>query len=615
MSDQRAFWLELRRRHVVRAAVGHIVFFWLLVQVADVVLPYLGVVENPVRWAIVAGVALFPVTLILAWFIEHPWHRYTSSRLALDLIVIVAIGALTATWAIRNIPQAIHARTSIVVMPFHYDANNPREQFLSRAFALQINSLLMKSRSIDVVGYESANSALLEGLDILGIARKLGVKHVLSGVISSTGGSMQLSVRLDDNAGHELWSTSVQDSIDNLPAVQEQIAAQVQARIGESGAGVSVAAAAARECPMPSDTNALERYFTARHYLESRTESEQSRADLQNAAEIFAGLIRNYPDFAQAYSALAWTREYQVTYDPEGRNRSAVRQEAAKLGRQAWELCDRLGEALVLIENQADDPNPFINEEQNLALWMRMQPESPEALEKYTRHLGRTGRSVERVRLAEHNYRLNPLSVRAIKTLVSAYMGEGRLDEAIELEKRAFELGSTSPAFAAGDKARKLCQKDLDCVLDNLPSDFAPFREQLKSIYAAPGSETEGQQAIDTAMRLVEMSQGVALNWFTGSACNYDHLSPLFFRLWDKSQENHWFWYWPNAWRKDCANVWESDEFPRVLEEAGLVEYFKAKKWPDACRPDGESFSCSQAIWDASHASAQASAMPAEKNL
>jgi len=610
MSDRRAFWQELRRRHVVRAAVGHIVFFWLLVQVADVVLPYVGVVENPVRWAFVAGVALFPVTLIAAWFIEHPWHKYTSSRLALDLIVIVAIGVLTATWVIKNIPQAIHARTSIVVMPFHYDADNQREQFLSRAFALQINSLLMKSRSIDVVGYESANSALLEGLDILGIARKLGVKHVLSGVISSAGGSMQLSVRLDDHAGNELWSTSLQDSIDNLPAVQEQIAAQVQARIGESGAGVSVAAAAARECPMPSDSNALERYFTARHYLESRTESEQSRAELRKAAEIFEGLIRDYPDFAQAYSALAWTLNYQVTYDPEGRDRRAVREAASKLGRQGYERCDRLGEALVLFGNQADDPNPYINDEQNLALWMEMQPESTEAVEKYTFHLGFTGRSVERVRLAERNYRLNPLSVRAIKMLVSAYMNEGRLDEAVELEKRAFELGSTAPSFAAEAKARALCQGELDCVLDNFPAEFAPFREQLKSIYATPTDGAEAQQAVETAVRLVEMSQGAALNWFNGSTCAYDHLTPLFFRLWDQSRENHWFWFWPNAWSEDCANVWESDEFPRVLEEAGLVEYFKAKKWPDACRPEGQSFSCSQAIWDASHAGAQANAIP-----
>ena len=75
---------ELQRRHVVRAAVAHVIVFWLLIQVADVVLPYVGIVDEPVRWALVAGVALFPVTLVVAWFFEHPWHKYTRSRVALD---------------------------------------------------------------------------------------------------------------------------------------------------------------------------------------------------------------------------------------------------------------------------------------------------------------------------------------------------------------------------------------------------------------------------------------------------------------------------------------------------------------------------------------------------
>ena len=91
MSEQKSFWTELRRRHVVRAALAHIVFFWLLAQIAETVLPYLGVIDEPVRWAIVAAVGLFPLTLIVAWFFEHPWHKFTSSRLSVDVIIIVVI--------------------------------------------------------------------------------------------------------------------------------------------------------------------------------------------------------------------------------------------------------------------------------------------------------------------------------------------------------------------------------------------------------------------------------------------------------------------------------------------------------------------------------------------
>ena len=112
MTDASGLFHELQRRSVVRAAIAHVVFFWVLAQVADVVLPYIGIVENPVRWAVVAGVALFPVTLILAWFFEHPWKKYTRSRLAIDLVIIVAIGAVAADTLARAIGRALyHAAT------------------------------------------------------------------------------------------------------------------------------------------------------------------------------------------------------------------------------------------------------------------------------------------------------------------------------------------------------------------------------------------------------------------------------------------------------------------------------------------------------------------------
>ena len=84
------------------AAVVHVLAFWVLVQVADVVLPYVGVVDEPVRWAIVAGVGLFPVTLIAAWFYEHPWTRLTRGRVATDIILIALIACSPARWFRRS---------------------------------------------------------------------------------------------------------------------------------------------------------------------------------------------------------------------------------------------------------------------------------------------------------------------------------------------------------------------------------------------------------------------------------------------------------------------------------------------------------------------------------
>jgi len=590
MGGRQSLWSELKSRHVVRAALAHIVFFWLLVQVADVVLPYIGVVDEPVRWAIVAGVALFPVTLLVAWFIEHPWHRHTSSRLAIDLAVILGIGVVTFTWVKNNLPQVIHDRTSIAVLPFDYSDDNPMGRTVSRALALEINSLLMKSRSIDVIGYESASSNLLRGLDIAGILDALQVEHILSGVISTASAS-SIEVHLHDANGAEIWSSQIDYDLEDLNAVQERIASEVQGRLGETGAGSSVAEVSAGRCPMPFDPNALERYYTARNLVELRTSSEESKAELQQAVDLYRGLIGDYPDFAEAHSGLAWAIFIQAGYDREGRDMDAMHQERRALAARAYELCDSLGEALVMMSNPADHPNPWINEEQNLALWIDMQGDATEALDRYTTHLAMTGRQIERVNVAERNYRLHPLSVRAMHHLMLAYQAEDRMDEAVALEKRAHDLGSNIPPYASNMVARNACQEDLECVLGNLPPPIKPFEEQLRTVYMEPSDEAGQERAIETAMQLLEMSGGMLLNWFNGSSCRYEHLEPLFYRLWDWHVENSDAfnaWWWPNTWKPHCSHIWEDPRFNEVLEQAGLVEYYRSKGWPDACRPDDE---------------------------
>ena len=160
MTESTSFFAELQRRHVFRAAIAHVIVAWLFIQFADVVLPYIGIVDEPVRWAFVISVATFPITLIIAWFFEHPWHKYTGSRLALDVIAIAAVAVVAVTWAVRNIPDVVRIKTSIAVLPFEHSGDS-LEQSVSRAIAYEVNSLLMKSKSIDVIGFESVTSLQL----------------------------------------------------------------------------------------------------------------------------------------------------------------------------------------------------------------------------------------------------------------------------------------------------------------------------------------------------------------------------------------------------------------------------------------------------------------------
>jgi len=594
MSEQKSFWAELRHRHVVRAAVAYVVFFWLLTQIAETVLPYIGVVDEPVRWAVVTGVAFFPVILIIAWFFEHPWHKFTTSRLAVDIVIILVIAVTAGAWVLRNMPQAAHARTSIVVLPFKHDSSG---QGLSRALAYEINSLLMKSKSIDVVGYESASSSLLAGLDALAAAKRLGVQHVLSGVVSSAGNSLIVSVNLLNQSGQSVWTAEIEDQLENLYSVQAKIASEVQSHLGSGEGKIPIAVLAAKRCDMPGDQDALERYYTARHFVEKRTDIARSVAEQNEAVTLYEGLIEDYPDFAQARSGLAWALMHLVAYDENNHSQEINMPRAKALAQEALDICETLGEALVILPNAADyAENEWISWEQNLQLWLELQPEATENHQKYIRHLREVGRISEARRVAEKNYALNPLSVRSIKNLSFVYQYEERFDEAIALAEEAKELGNTSPDFAESQKRMTLCNFEIECMLDELPPPFQPMKEQLRQIYKLPAKPGDLEEAIQLATSLLRETPWT-VNFLNASSCWYDHLTPLFFKTWEISQEIDTYWYWPNLWLKTCGNVWESEAFPDFAEEVDLAEYWRAKGWPDACQPDGESFECSQAIY------------------
>ncbi|MEE8496536.1 MAG: hypothetical protein V3S21_08660 [Xanthomonadales bacterium] len=172
-------------------------------------------------------------------------------------------------------------------LPFTHDDNDPHGQGLSRALAYEINSLLMKSKSIDVVGYESASG--------------------------------------------------------------------VQSRLGSGEEIIPIADLAATRCDMPGDQNALERYYTARHFVEKRTEGEQSVSELNEAVTLYQGLIEDYPDFSQARSGLAWALMHLVVYDGDNHSGKVNKPRAQTLAREALDICETLGEALVLLPNEADD--------------------------------------------------------------------------------------------------------------------------------------------------------------------------------------------------------------------------------------------------------------------
>jgi len=49
-----------------------------------------------------------------------------------------------------------------------------------------------------------------------------------------------------------------------------------------------------------------------------------------------------------------------------------------------------------------------------------------------------------------------------------------------------------------------------------------------------------------------------------------------------------------NVWHPDYAPVRKTERFKALMRKVGLVEYWRAKGWPEQCRPTtGDDFECS----------------------
>ncbi len=594
MTERHSFWADLKSRHVVRAAIAHIVLFWLLAQVAEIVMPYLGVVDEPIRWAVVAGVALFPVTLLTAWFFEHPWHRFTGSRMIIDLVVIAVIAVTAGSWVIKNIPQVVHARTSIAILPFEFSTEASGERALSRALALEINSLLMKSKSIDVIGFESASSPLLSGLSLPAIAERLGVEFILAGTISLASQSMKLSFDLRDHLGNSLWIRQINENVDKLYSVQEYIANEIANRLGTGEDRVSIAKIAAERCPMPTNPIALEKYYTARHYVGMRNSSPESNLQLAEAVKIYATLIDQYPEFGEAKSGLAWALYHQSNYDSNA-NREENTVRYLRAARNAKNQCANLGELLLLLPNENEHENFWISSHRQMTAATEMEPTKSTNFQILARHYADSGLSQRAIEIAEKDYQLNPLSVRSIKQTAGAYLSQQRLVEADALFKLAIELGSNSPNFALDAIERRACKGDLGCLGDWW-IDYMELKDQadldrIRAIMTIPSNDGDpATQIVDLVSILREHPDWV--NNLVFFPCRFDHLRPAFFQFPQIAQEANAYWWWPNVWMPQCKNLWSAPEFPTFVESAGLVEYWREVGWPEMCWPVNDGFAC-----------------------
>ena len=185
-------------------------------------------------------------------------------------------------------------RPSVAVLPMVNTSGNPENEHFSDGLTDELIGALGKVPELTVSGRTSVFALKGKGLSVRAIADTLGVDSVLEGSVRRAGNRLKASVQLVNASGSILWSDAYDRTLDDVFAVQEEIA-QAVVRALKIKLGTSRGPLVR---PATADLTAYDLYLKAK-FVRRRLSPE----DLVRSIDYFEQAIEIDPSFA---SATAW---------------------------------------------------------------------------------------------------------------------------------------------------------------------------------------------------------------------------------------------------------------------------------------------------------------------
>jgi TolB-like protein len=326
-----SFFDELKRRNVFRVGFAYAVVAWVIAQVADLALESFGTPEWVMKTLLFMMAIGFVVSLVIAWAYEltpdgikrardvDPVESIThETGRKLDRLFIVVLLIALATLLVEryyfrgsaaveeaepvaaSLPQAAGGESprdgpSVAVLPFVNMSSDPEQGYFSDGISEEILNVLTRIPGLKVAARTSSFQFKGQNLDIAEIGRQLQVNHLLEGSVRKSGSTLRITAQLiEANTGFHLWSETFDRELEDVFAIQDEIAAaiagELQARLSDAPLPAST----------PVDMEAYELYLKGRGLVASR-----GQKDLFDGIEVLKDAIRIEPDYAPALATLA----------------------------------------------------------------------------------------------------------------------------------------------------------------------------------------------------------------------------------------------------------------------------------------------------------------------
>ena len=199
------------------------------------------------------------------------------------------------------------SRPSIAVLPFADMSPDGDQEYFADGMTEELLNTLAKIRQLRVAGRTSAFAYKGQDKDLREIGRELGVRYVVEGSVRKQDDRLRITAQLVDAGDNfHLWSEAYDRTMDDVFAIQEEIAgaiaAQLQVSLGLEEGGALVAPIA--------DLEAYEMYLTARAGMRERGSA------VLEAVRLFEEVVARDSTWAPAWAGLAQAYTLAPFYTP-----------------------------------------------------------------------------------------------------------------------------------------------------------------------------------------------------------------------------------------------------------------------------------------------------------
>jgi TolB-like protein/Tfp pilus assembly protein PilF len=614
---------ELERRNVFRVGVAYVVAAWVFLQVADLVLDAI----NAPDWVLQTLMLLiglgFVAAMIIAWAYEltpegikrekdvvrdESITQETASklnRITIGLVIValavVAIDRLVPEQgAVDSQPapqaatqadspaarQAVEpagpAEKSVAVLPFVNMSSDPEQEFFSDGISEEILNVLVRIDDLRVPSRTSSFAFKGLNTDIKEIARQLDVGHILEGSVRKAGNRVRVTAQLIDvSTDTHLWSETFDRELEDIFAIQDEIAGHIVDAMklvlgpddGQQGTPKHTA-----------DLGAYEAYLRGRYLFLQR-----GVASLTEAVAAHRAAIEQDPEFADAWAALAQSSVTLAGWDTENPEKHLAPVEDA--ARRALELDPESTTALSALGMMYQYRLEWARSLENYEKAARVSRDST-SLYWYASLLESLGYLSEASEHYENAERLDPVYPQLQFGLGIHALHQGDVEAARRHMQRAID-GNNANGWS-GMTFINLLERDLEGLkamteaqirqyeLSRLADSDGSLRAMLNDILVALDDPDERARGIAGARATGSYA---TLMWFGAAE---EILANLRDQL--ASGDTTAFANSLNygVWMPAFSALRQLPGFKPMLRDAGLVELWRERGWPDLCRPVGD---------------------------